>query len=508
MIQKSRAQQQKEELYRLLEAKQRLAKVCPIAKFVPTEGQQRIIDVVDSTGITLVLAGNRFGKTHTLVAEIIAALLGYRPWLVENFSLVKNGNSWDFPHRSQIPPEAWVYRKDGLPIRNPSNLIFITGLSILKGVGSILQPKWYELWPKQVKFKPYFGPAATWIKVEYQGSTLAIAADTQDPSTFEGAAYDRAFGDEPMRKAVFTPTRRGLIDQGGSMLWAMTPVGDAKIAWITRDLILNKVRTDVKIIEGSGSDNPHIDQKALQEFLDDPALSEDERDARAHGKLGTLGKRIVSTFKQEHAVIPSTDIPPTVPRMLVADPHHSKPCCMIWVALMSQEHWIIYREYPTEDFNAQKVPNIGIKDLAGRIKTEEGKENVVFRVCDPQFGRQHGKNLGQRFKSFQEEMAEYDLLFDTRVDNDLERGIRELRDAFRFNDVTGRPKIQIFNTCMNTIQALELWAYHTTDSGLKVSEEMKDMCDCVRYGAVYNPPLDILYEKEEGCYSYLENEED
>jgi len=499
--------QGKEELFHLMEMKQQRAQLCPIGAMKLHDGQQRILDVCDPTPITMVLAGNRFGKTHFLVSEIISSLIGYRPYLVSDFRLDADGSDNKFPLRKNIPPSAWVYRPDGLPIRYPANITFITGLGILKGVGDVLQPKWQELWPSSVKYKVYLGPAGTWIRLKYGGSVLTIAADTQDPSTFEGAAYDRVFVDEPIRKQVFTPVRRGLIDQGGNILWCMTPVGDSNVAWISHDIILNKKRTDNKVIFGKGSENPHINKEALNAFLQDPTLSEDERKARTSGELSTLGKRIVSTYEERTAVISPTDIPSEVPRMLVVDPHHSKPACLVWFALMSQEHWVIYREMPFTDITRSKVPNTGTEDLAAQIKAAEGKENVVYRVCDPSFGRQHAKVLGERYRSFQEEMFDYGLIFDAHVDNNLERGIAKLRDAFRFNSVTRRPKVQIFSNLANCRASMSMWAYTTMpNSQLKPSEEFKDFADCIRYGVMYNPMVDGL--EEIGTHSYLVDEED
>jgi len=499
---------EQETLFRLLEEKERRQKLCPISRLVFNKGGQTLAaKLVEQGDILLFLAGNRSGKTHLLVAELIASMLGYRPWKVDNFAMVQQPNGKvKFPERDQIPSHAWVRRSDGLPIQHPATVLFITGLPLSKGL-KVLEKKWHELLPANIDYKRYNGQFGVMAKATMQGSELICAADTQGAQSFEGADYDGAFFDEPVRKQVYTAVKRGLIDHRGRIIWSMTPLNDARSAWVARDVVLNQEdRGDVKVVYGNASDNPHVDQVALEAFLNDPSLSEDEKRARRSGEFGSMGNKIVSTFDEATAVIPPTDLPPDIPRMLVVDPHHSKPSCMVWVALLSDEQWIIYREWPKVPIHSQGVPRMSMADLAAQIKSVEGKENVCYRYCDPQFGRQHGAVLGQRFKSFQEEMSDYGLTFDARLDNNLERGIAELRNAFKVSPETNRPRIQLFNTCKNTINGLGLWSYVDTPGGQrKVSEEMKDFCDCVRYGLMANPTADV---DSIGCHSYLENDED
>jgi hypothetical protein len=501
------SRKQQEELMRLLEEKKKRISRCPIAAFTPNPGGQTTLeDMAEKWPVIMGMGGNRSGKTHWLVKEIICTLLGYRPYKVPGFSLECVNGEWRFPHRNLVTPDAWVLRTDGLPIRHPCRCIYITGLPMSRGIGEIFMPKWKSLWPPDVKIKSYYGPLGTWVKLEAAGSQLIISADTQQVSSFEGANYDRAFADEPIRKQVFTAVRRGLVDMRGQFIWSMTPLGDAKMAWVAHDLILNEERSDVGIVYLRARDNAHVDQEALDAFLSDPTMSKEEREAREEGKLGAIGKRIISTYDQAVTLIPPTDIPANVPRMLVVDPHHNKPSCLVWFALMSDDHWIAYREWPERPLKEQGIPKMDTAELAGMIKSMEGREHVEYRICDPAFGRQHAKVLGQTFASFQEQMADFELYFDANVDNDLERGIGALRDAFRVDPITRRPKVQVFNTLKNVSAGLNLWSYEEkSDGSLKPSEVYKDFVDCVRYGIMYNPSAEF---SAEGSTSYLIDEDD
>lgn len=473
---------------------------CPIASFVPTPKQDEFSEA--QAPVVIVLAGNRFGKTHINVSEAQAAGLGYRPWKVPGLKLVRDADGkWRFPPRNQVSSEAWVRRLDGLPIAVPSKTVVVTGLSLARGIGEIIQEKWTQLWPRQVEFKTYLGPLGVWQKILLpNGSEVYFGSATQSNMAWEGFAADLVVADEPIPKRIFTALRRGLIDRQGQFKWSMTPLGDSSIAWVAADL-LREDRHDVHIIRGSSYDNPYQDKATLDNFFDDPTMSQEEREARMTGKVAALGRRIVTTFTDKN-IIPTTDIPLEVPRMLVVDPHHSKPPFCIWVAVFSPDDMVVYREFPTGDFYKKGVPSVSIDELAGEIKSLEGRERVYWRVADPSFGRQKAKVLGEQFRSFEDQMADFDLIFDCCVDNDIDRGIQALRDAFKINQTVGRSRVRVMRCCENVIRSLNFWAYEgSVDDGvLKVSEQFKDGCDAVRYGVMYEAAMPT---SDGGCWNYL-----
>lgn len=451
----------------------------------------------------VVLAGNRAGKTHVNIACLIANALGYYPWLVPGFKLIHTADGKvDFPPRSQIPSQYWTRRTDGLPTRLPAKVLFVSGLSLSRGVGEIAQDKWLQLWPREVEFKTYLATLGVWQKLRLNnGSEVYFGSAHQTGLAWEGFAADAVVLDEPIPKRIFIALRRGTIDQRAQIKWSLTPLGGAEIAWMAADLIRDE-REDVHTIRGTSWQNPYLDKEALRLFLDDPSLSAAERRARESGEVMALGRRIVTTF-DEHNIIPTTEIPPDVPRLLVVDPHHSKPTVCVWLAVQD-EQLIAYRELPEHDFTKGGVPALALHDLAGTIKSLEGKEKLEWRVCDPAFGIQHAKVLGTTFKSFQEEMAEYGLYFDERVDNDVDRGIQRLRDYCKISHTTKQPRLLVMRNCPNLIRALQFWSYEERpDGALKVSEIFKDFADACRYACMYDRPLNT----SKG-WSYLNQDEE
>lgn len=474
---------------------------CPIgaAQFHP--GQQRLL--ATTKPVAIAMAGNRWGKTHVLVAHAMASALGYMPWAVPGLRLLPDGDRMVFPDRRDIPGAAWVRNWGGQPIAVPGKILVVTGLPLARGIGEIIQPKWSALWPRKVAFKPYLGSLGTWNKILLpNGSEVYFGSAQQENLAFEGFAADAIYLDEPNPKRVFTAVRRGAIDTKARLIWTMTPLGDANMAWVAADLLDGK-NPDVELIRGTSYDNTFIDPESLDRFFADPALSPEERRARRDGEIAALGRRIVTTFS-DRCIVESSSlyIPPEVPRLLVVDPHHSRKPFMIWVAVEHDgDQLTIYREWPEEEFEKIGPSQVTLDALHGVIRTAEGKENVVWRICDPSFGRQKAKVLGTQFPSFVDGMAEYGFTFDTRVDNELERGIQRLRDDFKIDPITGRSRIRVASNCKNVIRALQFWSYESSDVGeMKPSEAFKDPVDCVRYAAMYRFPREIQ------SFSYLDED--
>lgn len=494
------------ELASALAEVERRQQTCPIAYYEPHTGQLQVERSL--APVTLVLAGNRFGKTHSLVTELMAHAIGYRPWRVPGLKLsLGRDDKWQFPSRRDVPPSAYVRNWAGLPVNLPAKLICVSGLALARGIGEIIQGKWASLWPKQVVFKPYLGPLGAWQKIVLPNeSEVYFGSASQEQLAFEGFAADAAFFDEPLPKRIYTAVKRGLIDRKGRLIWTMTPLGDANVAWVAADLA-NEENTDVEIIRGASGANPHIDKVALQKFFNDPSLSAEERRAREYGEIAILGRRIVTTFDAATAVVPSSTLPiqPGAPVVCVVDPHHSRRPFVIWAQTPDNgESWLVFREWP--DLSQGPYEKLGpakitLHDLAGLIKTMEGRENVVARVCDPAFGRQKAKVLGTQHASFVDQIAEYGLFFETRADNDIERGIQRLRDAFTVDPVVNRPRLLISDNCKNVIRALNFWSYEQNSEGeLKVSERYKDPVDVLRY------LLGWRYPAHGDGYSYLEED--
>jgi hypothetical protein len=268
-----------------------------------------------------------------------------------------------------------------------------------------------------------------------------------------------------------------------------------------------KEREDVAFIQASIHDNPHLSHNAVREFLEGGGFNEDELAARQSGQWIFLSHRAFPTFDPAAHVIPPFHLPQGWIRGLVIDPAHRRPFAMIWLAFGPHGEVVVYKEWPKTKHSAMRSSDLTVPDYATIIRNQEAGEKIDFRVLDPRFGKAEHSFKGEKHTSIQEDFARVGLYFDCRVPNtgSEETGINELRRLMRWDRTSplselNRPKLQVFNTCKNTIDCLALSNFvppAMRDPDVlpeKLLEAEKDFRDCLRYGVLYDRPSPGSFE--------------
>jgi hypothetical protein len=437
------------------------------------------------------MGSNRFGKSHAGAAEGISNSLGYYPWKVPDLRLIRKGGEIRLPTRDEVPPEAWVRNSAGTPIDVPNKGLIVSGLGMRQGIGSIVWPKIKDFWPREIPLKTWSGPWGIPLRIEFpNGSLLTLASSVQEKMTFEGVDLDWAWIDEPVQLAVWNGIWRGLTDRNGRVWLTQTPLG-ANARWVYYDLVMGE-RADVEIIGGSIDDNPYLDPQAREEFKNNGSWTEQERAARVEGKFEFQSDQVHVLFNRKDHVVEPFAIPSDWLRGVTIDPHTRRPWFIAWWALSPMNELFFYREWPTRDFHRLRTSDKTIPDYVELIRAMEGKEHIMFRFLDPNYGRSPVQSY-KDVKTLEDELREYGLEFFTEINDKLEYGHAVVNDLLRWDKgrpsaPDNRPKLYFFDTCKNLIMSMESFCYmpYKSDTRLHelVSEEFKDGADCVRYTAV------------------------
>lgn len=481
------------EVLKLLQAEKQLRQEFPLAHNKPHVPQERFH--TSKKRIRLVMGSNRFGKSHAGSAEAYSNALGYYPWLVPNLRLDRSGGSVHLPAREDVPPSAWVRNSAGTPIDVPNKGLIVTGLGMRQGIGSVVWPKLQEMWPREVPIKTWMGPWGIPLRVQLpNGSTIALASKEQDRMTFEGIDLDWAWIDEPVPLYVWNGLWRGLTDRNGRVWLTQTPLG-ADARWVYYDLVMGE-RDDVELIGGSIDDNPYLDPVAKEEFKKNGSWTEQERAARVEGKFEFQSDQVFALFNREHHVVEPFAIPDDWLKGITIDPHTRRPWFIAWWAQDPQGNIFFYREWPYRDFHRMRTSDKAIPDYIDLIRSLEGKDQIMFRFLDPNYGRSPTvRHIGPRgdVKTLEDELREYGLEFFTDIQDKLEYGHAVVNDALRWDQSRpwapdNRPQLYFFENCKNLIMAMESYCYLPYKSEQKlheqVSEEFKDGADIVRYTMV------------------------
>lgn len=492
----SRSRRERLELrYHALKELANRQRTAPLLFYTPHRRQKEF----HSLGVTkrrrLMLGANRSGKSHGGGNEALAHALGYWYWKVPNLELTEEGH---MPPRDAIDPKYWVRRIDGIPVRVPNTGMTISGLPRKLGIGEVLYPKIFDLLPQKWKnpklTKVIKGPGSVPDSMVLpNGSKILFASGEQDDLSFEGFTLDWAWIDEPVRQAIYNGLWARLTDYRGPVWITMTPLGP-KCAWLYSSWYLDQP-DDVGIVNCCQDDNPFLSDDIKKEFAENGEWSESERRARLYGTFEFIGSRVFELFDPTVHVIDPRPIPSDWTRVLSVDPHSKRPAFMVWLAHNPHTgQWIVYREWPTENFfkltGGARTP----AEYAAIIRNSEGRERVSTRVCDPRYGKSSFTVNGVAHTAWAEIMGDYGMDFDPRVPNvaRVEYGHQVINDLLRYDknqpiSPANEPRLLVFNTCPNSCEAFLNYAFEDVIKE-KINEDFKDPIDAIRYALLYGAP--------------------
>lgn len=483
-----------------VQEKDRRKRAAPLIYYRPHGGQERAHQAMRRKRIVIVVAGNRYGKSHWAAAETVAHCYGYRPWEVPDLTLTSDG---DYPPRHHVPPEYWIRRADGVPLTLPAAHACVTGLGLIHGINRTMWPKIESMLPPGVlssqQYQVRRGAFSVPVEVLLpNGSRIFFASGEQSPMSYEAQAFTSAGIDEPTKRSIFGALWRGLTDSFGPLFMSMTPLGP-NAPWVYEEFEEGR-REDTEVVAGSIWDNPFITDLAKREFLDGGGFTEEERSARETGAWTFLSHRAFPSFDPSvHVISRQAPLPRGWISGLACDPAHRRPFMLVWALFGPHGEMLPYDEWPESDHHQLRSSEFTIRDYAPLIRQREAAAGIVpsFRVMDPRFGAARPMIKGIRFTTIQEDFANEGLYFDCNLEGTEreEVGIHMLRELMRYDrrsplSPLNAPRLRVRDNCINVINSLRLSNFKSPSLmdpdklDEVLTEKYKDARDCMRYLAV------------------------
>ena len=347
---------------------------------------------------------NRSGKTDAGVAEDISFALGFRPWQLPDV-LKSKPIEWLLDHPEEIPDACKT------PIKTPCKVLIIeddwdTADGIL--ISGTLD--------RAGKLTHYL-PKGSVLSVEknslgykYQwhlrnGSLIRIDTEksfVNDPNSFEGDTWDLVHYDEPKRRDLRIALKRGLVDQYGYEIFTMTPLCEP---WM-KDELFDKAEKGDPEIHSFFFDNEElmsagiVSREGWASFV--ASMTEDEKEARAHGKWIHLKGLVYPEFNARtyelkewiekktggHLIERPTDewLYQHSTTTVSIDPHPRNPMACLFLASDVHGRWLCYDELYEKKLVPDFCSDIKVK-LAVKIKNAKGElelrsQEVNLFLCD------------------------------------------------------------------------------------------------------------------------------
>lgn len=372
----------------------------------------------------LFIGGNRSGKTVGGVAEDIY-------WLRRSH-----------PHRSL--PLA-----DSIPVRGR-----VVGVDFKEGVQSILIPEYQRWLPPSLlingSWEDSYSKSLDRLTLSNK-SELEFMSYEQDTAKFAGVSRHFVHFDEEPPKHIFDECMLRLMDTDGSWWITMTPL--LGMTWLYDEIYLaakEQDREDVKIIEVSSSENPHLLENARQRILGN--LTKEDRSAREHGTFVEVGGRIFKDFSRErHSVPPFNPVKaPDGPwRIYMSiDSGWNNPTAILWHAVNPQNYVVTFAEHYQREMTVAQHAE-AIKEIEAKF----GITEVFIRTGDPAM-KQTREGTGT---SIQQEYANNGIFISLENvptgPGSVAIGIERMQQYLR-SDLSGTPSWVISHDCPNLIREM------------------------------------------------------
>lgn len=465
------------ELYR------KVRRAFPLAMYEPYEEQSAFH--ASEAGIAVASGGNQAGKTTALLAECMSASFGFRIWL---------------------PPEhpAFIVRRvdgSGKPLTVP-NVGQFACVDYQNAWRNSILPKFEELAPPGY-YTLHKNAQGIVNEIEWVwGSKWLIKSYDQEWLKYESGTIDWAGFDEPPPRKIFISTMRGLMKSAGPIELGMTPHSEE---WLKEQLYSRDDRRMVEIFRLPTRSNVALSKFGVDRF--ESFLTGRERGIRMEGDTDLhTGKCVPGFSARAPWVVEEFDIPSEWLRVMVVDPHESKPdACLWWAVSPDGSESVVYDE--VMDGRTRGSFRQTAQTIFGMESTHTGRPRR--RLVDPRAAQKLVRDSG---RTYREEFFAAGVSLEPAPGISQMKGFKKLDGWFAVREDTGKPFCRVLASCDQTIAQLAFTCWATDKENYENRERIKgpdDFLACLRYLVTWGPSVERLKTfGPEGAGGWIEAEKE
>jgi phage terminase large subunit-like protein len=444
-------------------------------------------------------------NTECGIAEDIAHMLGYRPWLDESDP--------DFRIDIKVPNQGLIGCE-----------------TMMHSVPQKIEPTLKRLIPKMCK--PVFKPGPTgvpvWVQLTYDtngkkcGSKAYIRSYDQRPDTYEGNDYDWVHWDEPPPEAVHKAAERGKVSSNAPSWYTMTPLKEPYIydqfslkagvdpeIWTIRGEIWENCRDWCKACDVTIEENLYeravrfcpkchktmgfIPRQGIEEYL--KTLDPEEREAREKGLWKHLSGLVYKELDRDVHIYKDFPIPKNWMKIEGFDPHDARPTCWIFGAISPEEIEIFGKTRHRIYFYDHLSLKGDLDEFVAQIRSRRelhGYSDPTWVVMDAKFG-QKTQIENKSWRSELEKRGIHHIIESHSSPGDVDLGHKIVREYLKsqYSSLIGQAKPgMLFAEEGCGGEGGPIWGmfrYQYRTLGDKPEEKYKDWPDTVRYIAMEQP---------------------
>jgi hypothetical protein len=468
----------------------------------------------------LFTAGNQSGKTTLGIAEDLAHMMGFRPWL--------KSSDPDYRIKIKVPNNGLV----GCEVAG-QNLIQRIEPQFREFIAPHCEPVWTRYSDGSVK-----SVTLTYDHIGNKcGSTAHFRSYVQPADSFEGVLSDWQHWDEPPPQAILNAAQRGKMATNAPSWFTMTPLKEPYIYDIFSLHAFNNNGDDDEIavfecstwencqdwcrecdveIERNKPENLEVGQVRpvdkcpvcgkLMGFMPRAGIDNyfktltdpDEREAREQGKWKHLSGSVYKMLSRETHLYKDFVIPFDWMRIEIVDPHDVRPTRWLFGAVSPEEIIINGRPANRIYFYTYLLAEGNIGTIARAVQIKRAEHNYkepAMVILDAKFGSKTVKTADET-TSWEEELDKAgikNIRLSNSAPGDIALGHKIVKQYLGLH--YSKVKDKEFPGMLFAEQGCsgnrgpiqDMFNYRWKEGSDKPQEDFKDMADCVRYAAMEQP---------------------
>lgn len=388
-----------------------------------------------------VFGGNRTGKTECGAVECVYMARGVHPYRKNKDGII----GWVVSPSLQVQRD--VAQKKILHYLNKSwidEVIMLSGRKDSPEYGVI----------DLIKVKNVFGGI----------SVIGFKSCDQGREKFQGSSLDFVWFDEEPPKEIYEECRMRVIDKCGDIFGTMTPLKG--LTFIYDEIYLNKGNSKQVWYEFMDwSDNPYLSKAEIKALTE--SMSEETLQTRKEGRFRSGSGLVYKEFDENLHVIKPFPVPTEWYDTLSIDPGLNNPLAAHWYAVDYDGNvYVIAEHYEAGKdvaYHAEKIKEISKMlgwqtDLHGRIRSliDSAAEQRTLAAV----------------KSVTELFYDFGIITNSKVNKDLFSGIERVKTYLK--PVNGKPKLYIFENCVNMIREFKSYRWGEGEKPKKTDDHCLD----------------------------------
>lgn len=246
-----------------------------------------------------------------------------------------------------------------------------------------------------------------------------------------------------------------------------------------------------KMIVAPSTENIHLPEGYVENMLATYSKERVQRDIM--GSFDSFEGMIYDEFNRSIHVTAPFEIPSGWTRIVGLDHGFSNPAAFIFGAVDHDGNIYIYREI----YRSETI----IRDLCAEFKrvigvtpeTPKGKEKIDAIYIDPSTRAKRGQSGISDYSTYLEYLPEHIPLI--CANNEVSAGIDRVKTHLRINPKTKKPRVTIFDTCVNLIEEIGEYRWAELSANQEGTKNQKEeprkyndhACDAWRYLIMSRP---------------------